>query len=145
MTLNGIIAESHAAKEANVTLASYAGDIKAIFSGGSFYGEYEVINGHGIGHEGIVVDNTPTTARSGTVGDGNATLRVYHTDGNVALALSTKAPSVFAGITGGLGGSGGPKRWRSSGGGQECHEEEEAVRVGATEWMVKAGEWMAEG
>ena len=58
----------------------------------------------GIGHVGIVVDNTPTTRRNGTLGaeGGHASVTIRHAYGNVALALSTKAPNVFAGISGGL-------------------------------------------
>ena len=55
----------------------------------------------GIGHVGIVVDNQPTRAPHGIVGDGNASVTIRHAYGNVALALSAKAPSVFAGISGG--------------------------------------------
>ena len=86
-------------------LASVGGDIKAVFSGGAFSGRYTVDTAHdGIGHVGIVVDNTPTNEATGTLGkpEGNASVAITHADGNVALALSTKAPSVFAGISGGL-------------------------------------------
>ena len=50
------------------------------------------------------MDNTPTNQAAGTLGkpEGNASVAITHADGNVALALSTKAPSVFAGISGGL-------------------------------------------
>lgn len=56
----------------------------------------------GIGHVGIVIDNTPTHALHGSLGRGNASLLMQHGYGNLALALSTRAPSVFAGISGGL-------------------------------------------
>ena len=62
----------------------------------------------GIGHVGIVIDDAPTAAATGAVGAGNASVRIQHAYGNVALALSTKAPSAFASIAGGLLPSHGP-------------------------------------
>ena len=103
LAINGMIAPKAAATSVQVRLASFAGDIKAVLSGGAISGTYDVATANGgIGHVGIVIDNTPTTATHGTLGSGNASVTIEHSYGNVALALSTKAPSVFAGISGGL-------------------------------------------
>ena len=103
VALNGMIATKGVAGNLIVDLASMAGDVKAVFSGGAFSGHYDVITApDGIGHVGIVVDSTPTSERSGSINDGMSNVTISHDYGNVALALSTKAPSVFAGISSGL-------------------------------------------
>lgn len=103
LAINGMIAPKAAAATVQVKLSSFAGDIKAVFSGGAISGSYDVTTAPGgIGHVGIVIDNTPTRATQGTLGSGNATVTIDHAYGNLALALSTKAPSVFAGISSGL-------------------------------------------
>ena len=101
VALNGLISGAQAAAEVHVDLGSSTGDVKAVFSGGALNGSYEVVTeSGGIGHTGIVIDNEMSTASSGTIGTGNASVRLFHSYGDVALALSTKAPSVFEGITG---------------------------------------------
>ena len=77
--------------------------------GGALDGVYEVVTAAGgIGHVGIVIDNEITRTASGHVGaEGNASVYLYHDYGDVSLAMSTKAPSVFSAITGSLTASGG--------------------------------------
>jgi hypothetical protein len=54
----------------------------------------------GIGHVGVVIDDTPTTQRHGVLGDGtgNASVTISNAYGNVALALSTRAANVLAAL-----------------------------------------------
>ena len=54
----------------------------------------------------IVIDNNPSVELSGRLGLGNASVTVHHSYGNLALALTTTAPSIFAGITTQLGSAG---------------------------------------
>ena len=103
LAINGILAQRAAASSMQVRLSSFAGNIKAVFSGGAISGAYDVVTAPGgFGHVGIVVDNAPTHDVHGILGAGNASVTIDHAYGNVALALSSKAPSAFAGISGGL-------------------------------------------
>ena len=109
VALNGLIASGAAASTLQATLASYGGDVKAIFSGGAINGSYAVHRAHGgIGHEGVVIDNVMSEERSGTLGGkdgfvGNASVYAWHSYGHLSLSFATKAPSIFSAITGGAG------------------------------------------
>ena len=54
---------------------------------------------------GIVIDDAPTLQRAGRLGSGNASVLVEHSYGSLALSVSSKPPSAFAGVL--AGGSGG--------------------------------------
>ena len=54
---------------------------------------------------GIVIDDAPTLQRAGRLGSGNASVLLEHSYGSLALSLSSKPPSAFAGVL--AGGSGG--------------------------------------
>ena len=149
VAMNGLIAQKTTASSLVVDLASKGGDIKAIFSGGALEGSYDVSTSPGgIGHVGIVVDNTPTRSPTGMLGKGNASVTITHMDGNVALALSTKAPSVFAGISNGHGHGILPMEGVAQDGGQ-CAAEAAADDVSGSGEVISDGaalpealEWM---
>jgi len=103
VALNGLIATS-AGSKFNISLESMAGVVKGLFTGGALDGHYEVVTAPGgIGHVGIVIDNQVTSTTAGHVGkEGNASVFLKHNYGDLSLAMSTKAPSVFDGITGSL-------------------------------------------
>ena len=97
---------------------------------------------------GIVVDNPPTRSPTGMLGKGNASVTITHMDGNVALALSTKAPSVFAGISNGHGHGILPMEGVAQDGGQ-CAAEAAADDVSGSGEVISDGaalpealEWM---
>jgi len=103
VSMNGMIAEKATSHSFHVSLSSMAGDVKGLFTGGALNGTYHVSTAEGgIGHVGIVIDDTPTNKRKGRLGKGGASVRIQNYYGNVALSLSTKAPSIFDAITGGL-------------------------------------------
>ena len=86
-------------------LKSVGGDVRATFSGGAINGSYRVrADEPGIGTVGIVIDDAPALAREGRLGTGNASVHVEHNYGNLALAMSSKAPSAFADLLEGGGG-----------------------------------------
>ena len=122
-------------------------------TGGALNGTYSVSSeAGGIGHASIVIDNKPSQDVSGRLGTGNASVTLEHSYGDLALALSTKAPSIFAGITtpfgsaGGLGSSvaSGVGRSRPLGmeEGDACHSPTGGQAVAAIEWPA-GFEWMA--
>ena len=54
---------------------------------------------------GIVIDDAPTLQRAGRLGSGNASVLLEHSYGSLALSLSSKPPSAFAGVLAGSGGA----------------------------------------
>ena len=107
VTLLGLIALQPAeAAAVQCRLASVGGDVKATFSGGAINGSYAVSQEQpAIGRVGIVIDDAPTAQRAGRLGSGNASVQVEHSYGSLALSLSSKAPSAFAGVLAGSGGA----------------------------------------
>ena len=82
-------------------ISSHAGNVKALFSGGAINGSYDVLTPPtAIGSVGIVIDDAPVAARSGTLGTGGARVFVTNDFGSLALSLSTTAPSIFSSIDG---------------------------------------------
>ena len=108
VTLLGLVSLQPAeAAAVQCHLSSVGGDVKATFSGGAINGSYAVVKDEpGIGHAGVVVDDAPTAALTGRLGTGNASVVVVHNYGNLALSLSSKAPSAFADVLGGAAASG---------------------------------------
>jgi len=117
VTLLGLIAlQPEEAAAVQCRLASVGGDVKAIFSGGAINGSYAVTQEQpATGQVGIVIDDAPSAQRAGRLGSGNASVLVEHSYGSLALSLSSKAPSAFAGV---LAGSGGGAAALGGGGGR---------------------------
>ena len=102
VTLDGVIAMADEAKSSlQCNISSHAGNVKALFSGGAINGSYDVLTPPtAIGSVGIVIDDAPVAARSGTLGSGGARVFVTNDFGSLALSLSTTAPSIFSSIDG---------------------------------------------
>ena len=101
MTFLKLKRADEAVAAADKCLALQPGNVKALFSGGAINGSYDVLTPPtAIGSVGIVIDDAPVAARSGTLGSGGARVFVTNDFGSLALSLSTTAPSIFSSIDG---------------------------------------------
>ena len=89
--LNNLIASS-AGKHYNISLISYAGNVKGLFTGGTLNGQYSVVTEPGsIGRAGITIDNEVTPVTRGRVGGvGNASILMSYNYGDLSLIMYTK-------------------------------------------------------